>query len=69
MGEELPDEGAMDVSFDDSTITDTASEKAQDMAEVAAGLMHAWEYRVRWYGEDEATAREQARGLGAKDER
>lgn len=66
MGEELPEEGGMDVSFDDSIITDTASEKAQDMAEVAAGLMNAWEYRVRWYGEEEVTARERARGLRAE---
>lgn len=25
--------------------------------EVTAGLMEAWEYRAKWYGEDEATAR------------
>lgn len=45
------------MGFDDSIVTDTAAEKAQDMAEVAAGLMQPWEYRVRWYGEDEETAR------------
>ena len=27
------------------------------MAEVASGLMNAWEYRAKWYGEDEPTAR------------
>ena len=27
------------------------------MKEIAAGLQMPWEYRVRWYGEDEATAR------------
>ena len=57
MGEPLPDEGEVRVTFDDSIITDTAADKAQDMAEVAAGLMHDWEYRVKWFGEDEATAR------------
>ena len=50
----------MRVAFDDSIITDTAAEKAQDMAEVAAGLMGAWEYRRKWYGEDEKTARARA---------
>ena len=30
------------------------------MAEVAAGLMGAYEYRMRWYSEDEATARRRA---------
>lgn len=57
LGEELPDEGRVRVGFDDSIVTDTAAEKQQDMAEVAAGLMQPWEYRVRWYGEDEETAR------------
>jgi len=45
------------VTYDDSIITDTSAEKQQDMAEVAAGLMEAREYRAKWYGEDEATAR------------
>ncbi len=57
MGEQVPAEGEVRVLFDDSIIQDTESEKARDMAEVAAGLMMPWEYRVRWYGEDEATAR------------
>ena len=57
LGEALPDEGEVRVGFDDAIITDTAAEKKQDMAEVAAGLMHAWEYRAKWYGEDEGTAK------------
>ncbi len=56
-GENLPPEGQVSVQWDDSIITDTAAEKAQDMAEVSAGLMAAWEYRMKWYGEDEATAK------------
>ena len=56
-GELVPDEGEVRVTFDDSIITDTAADKAQDMAEVAAGLMADWEYRVKWFGEDEATAK------------
>jgi hypothetical protein len=35
------------VIFDDSIIQDMNSEKAQDMAEVAAGLMTREEYRRR----------------------
>lgn len=57
LGEGLPDEGAVRVTFDDSIITDTSAEKRQDMDEVAAGLMEPWEYRAKWYGEDEETAR------------
>lgn len=51
LGVELPDEGDVRVSFDDSIITDTAAKKQQDMAEVAAGLMTPDEYRAKWYGE------------------
>ena len=57
MGVPAPDEGDARMSFDDSIVQDTEAEKKQDMAEVAAGLMLPWEYRLRWYGEDEATAR------------
>jgi hypothetical protein len=63
-GEQIPWEGTVTVQYDDSIITDTAAEKAQDMAEVAAGLKAAWEYRCRWFGEDEATARRLAGELG-----
>ena len=61
LGVELPDEGLVRVTFDDSIITDTTAEKRQDMDEVAAGLLEPWEYRTKWHGEDEATARGRAR--------
>lgn len=61
-GESIPDEGVMSVMFDDSIIQDVAAEKAQDMAEVGV-TMNAWEYRAKWYGEDERTAKARARGL------
>lgn len=64
LGAELPDEGEVRVTFDDSIITDTTAEKRQDMDEVAAGLMQGWEYRRKWYGEDEAAARSRA-GAGS----
>lgn len=35
------------------------------MREVSAGLMQLWEYRVRWYGEDEATARRSVESVGS----
>lgn len=66
-GKELPDEGQIHTIFDDSIITDTAAEKAQDMAEVGI-TMHAWEYRQKWYGEEEKVAKARARGLGKKSE-
>lgn len=59
LGQHLPDPGEITVNFDDSIITDTASEKQQDMAEVNV-TMNPWEYRMKWYGEDEATAKANA---------
>ena len=64
-GESLPHEGEISVSFDDSIVTDTAAEKHLDMAEVGV-TMHPWEYRAKWYSEDEATAKARAEGLGVK---
>ena len=61
MGVDVPDEGDVGVVFDDSIVQDAEAEKARDMREVAAGLMLPWEYRMRWYGEDEATARRSVR--------
>jgi hypothetical protein len=46
MGEGLPEEGGVSVIYDDSIVQDTASEKRQDMDEVAAGLMTREEYRT-----------------------
>ena len=46
------------VTFDDSIIQDTDALRERDRADVAAGLMQAWEYRSKWYGETEEQARE-----------
>lgn len=56
LGVNLPEEGNIIVSFDDSVITDTETEKKQDLSEVGITL-NPWEYRVKWYGEDEETAK------------
>lgn len=64
-GAGLPDEGSVHVTFDDSIATDVAAEKQLSMAEVGV-TMHPYEYRMRYYGEDEATARKRAEGLGAR---
>ena len=53
-------DGELNVSctFDDSIITDTDSERVRDQQEVSQGLMLPYEYRMKWYGEDEETAKE-----------
>jgi len=65
-GKALADEGDVDVKFDDSIVQDTAAEKDQDMREVGV-TMQPWEYRMKWYGEDEDTARERSEGLGTSE--
>ena len=64
LGAELPDEGEVRVSFDDSIITDTSAEKRQDMDEVADGLMDAQEYRRKWHGESGQATRHAAEPPG-----
>jgi A118 family predicted phage portal protein len=56
LGEDVPEPGEIRVLFDDSIVTDTAAEKSQDLLELDRTL-NPWEYRVKWYGEDEATAK------------
>lgn len=45
------------IDLDDSVIEDKKSERDQDRQDMAAGIMTALEYRMKWYNEDEATAK------------
>ena len=49
-------ETEMTVRFDDSYFIDSESERARDRAEVEAGLMQPFEYRMKWRGESRETA-------------
>ena len=44
-------------NFHDSILTDEETQRRQDKEDVAAGIMQPWEYRAKWYGEDEETAK------------
>lgn len=71
LGAQIPADASASVVWDDSIVEDTPAEKSQMQAEIAAGIAAPWEYRVRFYGEDESTARERAdeaaSGMGAGD--
>lgn len=54
--------------WDDSIVNDVETERIRDMQEVREGLMAAWEYRVKWYGEDEATAKKAVGGTLSDDQ-
>lgn len=43
--------------FNDSILTDEEAERQQDRQDVAMGVMSNLEYRMKWYNENEATAK------------
>ena len=64
LGADAGDFGRVRVAWDDSIVEDTPAEKAQFLSEVASGISAPWEYRARFKGEDEQTARERAAEAG-----
>lgn len=63
MGMHLPEPQNITVDFDDSFFIDPAAERERDLAEVRAGILAPWEYRMKYYGDSEAYARETAAAL------
>ena len=53
---ERPDE--IVIQFDDSVIEDKTTEKDNDRKDVESGIMSKLEFRMKWYGEDEETAKQ-----------
>lgn len=51
--------GSYQTSFewDDSIVTDAEAERQSDRQDVAMGVMPLYEYRMKWYGEDEEKAK------------
>ena len=45
------------INFDDSIIEDIGAEKMRFMQEISSGVRQKYEYRMRFFGEDEATAK------------
>ena len=53
----LNEDAKVTIDFDDSIIEDESTNFARDMQLLNAGVMTAWEFRMRWMNEDEATAK------------
>lgn len=51
------------IDFDDSFFIDPAAERERDLAEVRAGILAPWEYRVRHYGDSETYAKQTVSAL------
>ncbi|MFR2137244.1 MAG: hypothetical protein ACLS5A_04000 [Pseudoruminococcus massiliensis] len=45
------------INFEDSILADDEVKRTSDRQDVAMGIMPLWEYRMKWYGEDEKTAK------------
>lgn len=50
-------ESNISIKFDDTMFSDEESERTRALQEVRDGLMAKYEYRMKYYGEDEATAK------------
>lgn len=45
------------IKFDDSMFSDEEAQRLRDLQEVRDGIMQKWEYRIKYYGEDEKKAK------------
>lgn len=59
-------EPEVNISFDDSIIEDTGSQRETDRQDVRDNLLAPWEYRMRWMNEDEETAKARAAEAGGE---
>lgn len=57
-----PDTG-ITVNFEDGFVIDDETRRERDRQDVREGLLNAWEYRVKWYGETEEEARAAIEGM------
>ena len=56
------------IKFDDSMFSDEDAQRLRDMQEVNSGIMAKWEFRVKWYGEDEKVAKAKIKELESTDD-
>lgn len=68
LGQPVNPDAKVAVNFEDSYIIDKESERLRDLQEIRDGLMQRWEYRVKWKGEDEETAKKMTGGQLSDDQ-
>lgn len=56
----------INISFDDSIIEDTGSQREVDRQDVRDGLLAPYEYRMKWRNEDEETAKAKVAEIGGE---
>lgn len=57
IGENVNPDAKVTITFDDSMFQDPEAERQQMIQEIREGIRQKWEYRVKYLGEDEATAK------------
>lgn len=68
MGLPVKEDAKITINFDDSYVIDKESERLRDLQEIRDGIMQKWEYRMKWYGEDETTAKKMTNADFSDDE-
>ena len=53
----LNEDVEISIDFDDSIIESKDTDFQRDMQMLNAGIMNDWEFRMRWFNEDEETAK------------
>ena len=56
-GKNLKEDAEITISWDDSLLKDPEIEKTTDLQAVSQGIMTAWEFRVKWMGDNEEDAK------------
>jgi A118 family predicted phage portal protein len=57
LGQPVNPDAGINVEFSDGYIVSDEEKKADDRQDLLNSVMQRWEYRVKWYGEDEKTAK------------
>lgn len=56
-GQNVNPEANITIKFDDSMFSDEEAVRMRNLQEIRDGVMQKYEYRVKWYGEDDETAK------------
>ena len=68
LGQPVQEDTEIEIRFEDSYIIDKEQERARDKDDVRDGIMQKWEYRAKWYGEDDNTAKKMIAANPTDDE-
>lgn len=62
-GADCDPDTAIKINFEDGFVIDDETRRERDRQDVREGLMNAWEYRVKWYGETPEEAQAAINGM------